>query len=292
MNTESPSWIVGLELSPRCSGALHFAGFLRGTLHVAVRGAHVSEMYLLGLPPGDGAGYVLAMRAEAERWLASLAAGTPGAPIDSTQILDAVDAVAGLDRAARGAAGLVIGRRVAGKHRYVRLGRVARRLLRSLPAPTIVVPPELGADAFAGPVLVATDLHERSVPAARFAAWFAAAAGRPLVCVHVDQRRWAPAPPEGEARWAALRRIHLENAEREALAWASLVCPGAEVVLDSGDPAERLIALAEQRGASLLVLGSQRLGPIERVFIASTASTVAAGAACAVAVVPPDARIA
>lgn len=291
MDTETPSWIVGLDLSPRSSGALRFAGFLRDRLHVHVRGAYVSEMYMLGLPPGDGAGYVLAMRAEAEQWLASLADGTPGAPIDTTQILDEVDAVAGLDRAARGAAGLVIGRRVAGKHRYVRLGRVARRLLRSLPAPTIVVPPELGADGFAGPVLLATDLHERSVPAARFAAWFAATAGRPLVCAYVDERRWAPAPPESEARWAAMRRIHLENAEREALAWASLVCPGAEVVCESGDPAERLTALAEQRGASLLVLGSQRLGPIDRVFIGSTASAVAAHATCAVAVVPPDARI-
>lgn len=287
MESETPSWIVGIELSPRSSGALQFARWLRETLHARVLGVYVSEMYMLGLPPSDGAAFVLAMRSEAEHWLGSLGAGAPGAAIDATQILDEVDAEAGLVKAARGAAGLIIGRRV-GKHRYIRLGRVARRLLRSLPAPVIVVPPELDAGGFAGPVLLATDLHEQSIPAARFAASFAAAAGRGLVCVHIGQPRWDSVSPEAEPRWAELRRIYRENTEREAHAWAARVCPGAEVMLEYGDPAERLAAVAELRRASLLVLGSQRLGLVGRIFIGSAASTVAATAGCAVAVVPPD----
>ena len=91
MESETPSWVVGIELSPRSKGALQFARWLRETLHARVLGVYVSEMYMLGVPPSDATAFLLAMRSEAEHWLASLGAGAPGAAIDATQILDEVE---------------------------------------------------------------------------------------------------------------------------------------------------------------------------------------------------------
>ena len=55
-----------------------------------------------------------------------------------------------------------------------------------------------------------------------------------------------------------------------------------------GDVAACLGELAEQQRAPLIVVGSRKLGPLTRLFVASVASELAATARCAVAVVPPD----
>ena len=54
---------------------------------------------------------------------------------------------------------------------------------------------------------------------------------------------------------------------------------------------ERLPAIAARLQASLMVVGSGRPGLVERIFAGSVASGVAALAPCAVAVVPPDAKL-
>jgi len=285
MTTEQ-AWLLGLELSPRSSGALQFARWLRGTLGARVLGVHVSELWLAGLPPGDGAAFLFTARTEAERWLAGLEAGTPGSPVDETKIVDDIDAESALARAAQGVPGLVVGRRVAQQGALVRLGRVTRRLLRNAPAPVIVVPPELAIDAFRGPVVLASDFTDASVAAARFATSFARRLGRPLVCVHVGQPRWEEWYAGEEPRWQELRRAYRESTQEAARAWARAHCPGDELVVEYGDPQERLAAVAARLTACLLVVGSRRPGLLERFFVGSTSSAVAAIASCPVAVVP------
>jgi nucleotide-binding universal stress UspA family protein len=285
MTTEQ-AWLLGLELSPRSGGALQFGRWLRGTLGARVVGVYVSELWLAGLPPDDGAVFLLTARTEAERWLDGLEAGTPRSPVDATNIVDAVDAETGLARAAHGAPGLVVGRRVAGDGALVRLGRVTRRLLRGAPAPVIVVPPELAVDEFRGPVVLASDFTDASVAAARFAASFARRLGRPLVCVHVGQPRWEESFAQEEPRWEELRRAYRESVMKAAHVWASAHCPGDALVIEYGDPQERLAAVAARLQACLLVVGSRRPGLLERFFAGSTSSAVAATASCAVAVVP------
>lgn len=288
MTRETP-WILGLDLGARCSGALQFAQMLRARLHARVVGVFISETWQFALPPGEGAGLALSLRNEAGRWLAGLNAGTAGAAVDEAKIVDDVDAESGLAAAAHGAAGVVIGRRVVTPDTWARLGRVARRLLRRLPAPVIVVPPELALDEFTGPVLLATDLTHRSAAAARFAAELAAGLGRPLFCVHVGQPRWDGSYGLLEPRRDELRATYREATERATREWAARHCPGAELVFEYGDPVDRLAALAEHMRPSLLVVGSGRPDMVERFFVGSTASTLAAVARSAVAVVPPDA---
>jgi len=287
MTPETP-WLLGLDLGPRCSGARQFARLLREQLHMRVVGVFVSEMWQYALPPGEVTTVALSLRDEAERLLVSLNAGKPGAAVDATQIVDDIDAETGLTKAAREAAGVVIGRRVTTPNAWARLGRVARRLLRRLPAPVIVVPPELASDEFTGPVMLATDLSERSAAAARFAVAFARKLGRPLACVHVGQPRWDGSYGLLEPRRDELRATYREATERATREWATRHCPDATLTYEYGDPVERLTALARHTRPSLLVLGSGRLGMVDRIFTGSTASSVAAIAPCAVAVVPPD----
>lgn len=284
--TREPPWLLGLDLGPRCSGALQFARLLRERLHVRVVGVFVSEMWPLALPPGEGTALALSLRDEAGSSLATMPTADPGAAVDTTRIIDAVDAETGLSAAAREAAGVVLGRRVASTGAWTRLGRVARRLLRRLPAPVIIVPPELANDEFAGPVMLATDITDFSAAAARFAVAFARELGRPLVCVHVGQPRWDGSYGLLEPRRDELRATYREATERATRDWATRHCPDAELTHEYGDPVERLVALAEHVRPSLLVLGTGRPGMVERIFTGSTASTVAAAAPCAVAVVP------
>lgn len=288
--TSKSHWLIGLESSPRCSGALQFARWLRETLHTRVHGLYVSEMWRYGVPPGDGAALLMAMRGETERWLASLPTGVAGAAVDETRIVDEIDAENGLARAGREAVGILVGRRIASERSWGRLGRVARRLLRELPAPVIVVPPELAAASFGGPVILATDLGDASLTAARFAAWFARKVDRPLICVHVGEPRWDGLFDEEEPGWAELRDAYRSTTERAARAWVAEELPAAELVVEYGDPTERLPAVAVRRQASLLVVGSGRPGLVQRIFVGSVASAVAAFAPCAVAVVPPEAE--
>lgn len=287
--TTEPRWLIGLELSPRCGGALQFARFLRRTIHARVGGVYVQELWLTGVPPGEAAAYAFRLRAEAEKWLDTLAAGAPEAAVDATEILDQIDAETGLASIGRGAAGILVGRRVASERGWSHLGRVARRLLRSLPAPVIVVPPELASDAFAGPVVFASDLTAASVGAARFATALARALDRRLVCVHMGEPRWSESFDYTKTRWQELRRQYREATDQAALAWVTEHCAGAELVIEYGTPVDQLPAVAARLEACLLVVGSKRLGLVERIFTGSTASAVAATATCAVAVVPPDA---
>lgn len=280
------TWLLALEISPRSSGALQFARWLRGTLSLRVLGVYVHELWQSALMPGDDTACALAVRDETVRWIADLDPGQPGSPIDEARVVDEVDAESGLATAAHGAPALVVGRRVHRETPVVRLGRVTRRLLRKLPAPVIVVPPELAADAFRGPVMLASDLSESSVAAARFAASFAQRLGRPLVCVYVDRPVW-----DHDPRWADQRNGWKASTERAAREWARDHCPGNELVVEAGDPVEQLIAISARMDACLLVVGSGRPGLLERIFVGSTASAVAATASCAVAVVPADAVI-
>jgi nucleotide-binding universal stress UspA family protein len=283
-----PHWLVGIEPSARSSGAVHFARWLRRSLHVRVAGVYVTELWMLMLSEPGAAQFLATARASAESWLATMKAGSDDAAFDTVESAEAMDPEGELCARGQGALGIVVGRHPTRERGWIRLGRVTRRLLRNLPAPVVVAPPELTADDFAGPVIVATDLRPASVGAARFAVAFARQAQRPLVCVHVAQPRWSE-DAELAPELLSLREAYRARSGRDARNWAADYCPDAQVVIGYGDPAEVLSAMARQRGASLLVLGSGRPGLIERIFVGSTASAVASAASCAVAIVPLDA---
>ena len=73
-----------------------------------------------------------------------------------------------------------------------------------------------------------------------------------------------PAPEELARRQLERARISLEGRQ-----------PETEYVVDVGDPAERLLEVAEQRGADLIVVGSRERGFLERLLGRSVDEAVA-----------------
>jgi nucleotide-binding universal stress UspA family protein len=191
-----------------------------------------------------------------------------------------------------GVKALIVGRRARrDDDPIVRLGQVARRILRRLPAPVIVVPPDYGQGddpgLGAGPVILGCDLSEHSVAAASFARDLAQRFGRELLVAHGTQ---SPDWGISYIPTATITRMH-EQAEESGRTkldeWmAAHQLSGVRRHVFIGDPARHLLELAHAEQAAVLVTGSRRLGPVERLFLASVGSEIAAGASCPVAVVP------
>jgi nucleotide-binding universal stress UspA family protein len=191
-----------------------------------------------------------------------------------------------------GVSALIVGRRAKrDDDPLVRLGEVTRRLLRRLPVPLIVVPPDFGdADdrGFGeGPIVVGVDLSDDCTPAVLFADVLATHLDRPLLLAYGTATfHWGVAyvPTGTMSRLQERARDAAADALRE---WAApLGLRNARQRVFMGDPAKHLLHIAAQEDAAVLVTGSRMLGPIERVFLASVSSEVAAGAGCPVAVVP------
>lgn len=284
-------WIVGLDLSARSHGALVFSAWMRRAESPAERpslvGVHVLESWAAHYLPVGREEYVRSVRSVAERHMAEV-----GGVFDDVEVVEAARAEDGLAGAAQRGDAVVIGRSAAREsHAFVRLGRVARRVLRQLPAPVFVVPPDLSPSALSGPIMLAVDLGESSAAAIEAAVRLARAHARPLVLAHAGEPRHADLLDELDPRWAAARELFRGGVEREFAAWAEAKGLGSlRRVLEFGAPPETLARIAAQEQAAVVVVGSRRLSTAERIFTTSTASALAGLCTCPVAVVPPRER--
>jgi nucleotide-binding universal stress UspA family protein len=97
-----------------------------------------------------------------------------------------------------------------------------------------------------------------------------------------------PAPELTEAPQAreALRQEHREHV-RVLFAADGVPVEFADVV---GHPADELVALAEQHGADLIVVGTHEPGFLERLLAGSVSQDVARRAHCDVLIVHPEAE--
>jgi nucleotide-binding universal stress UspA family protein len=296
------TWIVALDLQPSSHGAVRFASWvaLGGdrpldsleepielvALHVIER-EQLAPIFRLQSPEEVGRRAREALQRELDEAAIReiFAREEVGLGLRAHEVLE--------HHARRdGAAAIVIGRQLAKSgHVGVRLGTNARRLLRALPIPVIVVPELHATRGFGdGPVLVATDLGDDAVAAARFARTMARRIGREVVAVHavpqLDPLLRAYLP---EGSWRELVEQEHSRATAELRRWLEqhgLGGVGTEVVV--GDIVEGLTAVAERTHAPLLVMGSRRLPTLTRAFVGSTAALLAAQLPLPVAVVPPD----
>ncbi len=185
---------------------------------------------------------------------------------------------------------VVIGRRSPrGGRGWVRLGRVARRLLRSLPGPVAVVPPDYrGPPNASGPVILATSLDSDSAGAVTLSNQLARRWGRPLLAVHVLPTELTPPgylPAEAKL---TLDAAHRRDAKVHLTLWLRRhELPSIESTICSGDVVEQLTSLAIERNAAALVVGSRRLSLRERLFRSSIGSDLAGTATVPVIVAPP-----
>lgn len=278
-------FVFGIDLTYKSHGALAFATWLRSTLTP-------EDVEAVHMIPGRGdsaaANDERTQRAQAVL-LERLGAGGYAETFARVQVREAAEVVQGLAQVESFARALVLGRRSrSGERALVHLGPVARRLLRDLPLPTIVVPPELKPAALGGPIVLATDLEAHSESAACFAEQLARECRCGLIVVHVAEVHYNEYVDEADSGWLARCEQSSEEAAANLDRWAGAhgldTCRRIGLC---GSPVELLLELVEREHASLLVLGSRRLTTTARIFTTSTASTMAAYAACPVAVVPP-----
>lgn len=137
-------------------------------------------------------------------------------------------------------------------------------------------------------VVVGVDGSEHGDTAARYGAVEADRLGVPLDLVHVMPAAIPLAPEHepvlSEASLQSYATEILDRARKGALEFR----PDVEVRthLRSGSRAQELVACAER--ATLLVLGNRSPKAFDRIWTGGTVTAVAAGAACAVVVVPAE----
>ncbi|MEX1369471.1 MAG: universal stress protein [Nannocystaceae bacterium] len=284
-------WIVGLDLRPRSQGAIKTARWLHEHRTAQARnrffGVHVVPL----TPRVSARDDEMDELCERARTKAEGAVGESG----SAAAFDRIEAVPGTPVQTLGAAttyydvdGLIIGRhgpREGGT--VVRLGTVARQLLRGLPAAVMVVPPDHDPESHPqGPVLVATDLAPDAAAAGRFGLRLAQDLGVDLLLVHV------PETGQLAAQLGAVPHSPIVQDPRAFEEWVeNYGLGGARTETSPGDPVEQTLKLAQAHDASIIVCGSRRLSLADRVFQASTGSTLAAYARRPVVVVPPESMV-
>jgi nucleotide-binding universal stress UspA family protein len=285
-------WVVGIDQRAHSHGAINFAAWLRAhdrTGAVTLDALHVVESRLLRLPEAPAAAAVIG-RAEQ----ATIAALTARKAVDAFAHVDAIegeDVVETLAAAGALAAttGIIVGRRLGDSDSgLVRLGKVARRLLRRLDSPVCVVPPDLErAHLGAGPVICAVTLDERGLAAADFAESLGSAIGREVVLVHVVDG----GDPIGleylpELTWTDMHTREREIGEGELQAWRDQAKLGSRTLLRQGQTVEQLVRAARELDGCMLVCGSRQLSVAERIWSSSVGSALAAAAHLPVIVVP------
>jgi nucleotide-binding universal stress UspA family protein len=148
---------------------------------------------------------------------------------------------------------------------------------------------------FSRRILLATDGSEEAELATRAAVELANCTGSELHVVHVKVLPITPSYPE-VLDW----REDLERADREA---QELLDEQVKMVEDAGgtvagvhsreeQPAEEIVALAEELGAYVIVVGSRHRGRIRRALAGSVSDWVVRHARCSVLVVGAGARVA
>ena len=286
---------VGLDLVEGNVGPLNFAAWLAGLVSegAQVTGAHVVEPWSgFGLVPADlDVDWQGLAQARAEAAMSS--AGLEGEAHSVQIALDEAPELFLSDAIEQSKADLLVIGRLArrGQDRLVRLGSVARRLLRALPGPLAVVPPDLPAGGVgAGPIVVAIDGKEDSLPAYRWAHGLAHRAQRELLLVHVVPmpEGWGIGVANKEVLAKVVRELEIEG-RRKLEAWTRAHGVfGHEAVIAHGNVVSELHEIATDRDAACIVLGSRRLGALGRWFSGSTGTDLAAASVAPVVVVPPE----
>lgn len=293
MTRTTRKWIVGLGLGPHDHGPILFGKWLAEHGGDQLVGVHVLEEAHLQAAlryhhlPELEANAMNAVRAvvEANGATASFAVVEVIEGRNSEETLTAAAAYRRCD-------GIIVGRH-AGRdgHPVVRLGRIARRLLRATPTSLVIVPPDFDPTAVGkGPVVLACGLDEDGTGATEFARHFANQFGRPLELVHVaaspehHSAQYAP-----EATLAKIRADSQGHAEDQLAQWAEVHrLEDATRVVRLGGTVDQLAAHARERDALMIITGSRRLSGFERLFLASAGTELASHAVCPIVVIPPS----
>lgn len=150
-------------------------------------------------------------------------------------------------------------------------------------------------------VMAAVDGSEGATAALKKAAAKALTDGAELVVLAVTPRGLLPRPLMDDLReFARVERLAGEEAEASSVVAEDILREAKATVDDcskavdpvylsrAGNPADEILACAEEHSAAALYLGSRGLGPLGTLFLGSVSNEVAHGAACPVVIVPKD----
>src|SRR5215204_7092884 len=188
-------------------------------------------------------------------------------------------------------AGLIeVGSRGRGRIRRLLMGSVSDAVVRHAHCPVLVV--RWKPVVFPAKVLLATDGSEEATLAAQSAADLAARTGSELHVVHVGETLGPgysgyAGYEEGVLPSAQedLERQAQEALEAQVGRIAVAEGPRAQSHLRMGRPDEEIVALGEEIGAELIVIGSRGLGGVRRALMGSVSDSVVRHAHCPVLVV-------
>jgi nucleotide-binding universal stress UspA family protein len=284
-------WVVGIDLRVDCQGPVSFARWL---------GEHASSESFVGMHVIEDRELPIANETAA----ASIAKASKNRACELLTSVDAMETI-GEPEIPRGksadqslsasletyeAHGLIIGRRAPqSEDRIVRLGRVARRLLRTLPGPIIITAPDLDATKLPpGPVVVGVSLGHDCEPAVREAARLAHAIGRKLVMFHTQVLPTGVGVDFLPALLDDLKRHFQKEVRPRVEEWTQgLKLEGARLEFGEGPVVAQLLGCASREQACMIVLGSRRLGRAERFFASGSGFDLASAAPVPVLIVPP-----
>jgi len=286
--------VVAVDGSAASQEALRWAGALAHRT-----GAELVAVHAVGLlevahdPAASPERWRAELRSRVEGWCRGLSGdGTTcrvelrdGSPLDVVPAL--VEEV--------GAGLVVVGSRGVGGTPERALGSTSLHLLRTARVPTLVVPDRPGRPAAVSDppnvrqVLVGVDGSELSLVALDLAADLAGALGAALTVAQVVESVEAfPLGPET----AAAAEGEEEAPDRAAAALEPVVAPVRErgltvqVRTAEGDPAPTLLAMADEVGADLVVVGTRGRGGPGELLLGSVARAVAGAAVRPTLVVP------
>ena len=139
-------------------------------------------------------------------------------------------------------------------------------------------------------IVCAVDESDAIDDVVRVAQALASALRGRLVLVHVAPPTEAPgvsAAPAGQER---LREEELADARALLEGVARRLDAGdAEQRAEVGSPADRIVAIADEEDAALVVIGSRGRGDVKSALLGSVSHGVASKATCPVVIVPPGA---
>jgi nucleotide-binding universal stress UspA family protein len=162
------------------------------------------------------------------------------------------------------------------------LGSVAEEICRTATCPVLSVGPQVtsvSADLSFKRILYPTDLSEESFAAAQYALSFALEYAAQLTVLHV-----VPGTMQASARLLAraFRDEVCGMIATEVRSWCEPDC-----LVESGDPAETILRIAEERKADLIVLGIRNPRALTIQRVGNAAYQVLAEAACPVLAARP-----
>jgi len=169
------------------------------------------------------------------------------------------------------------------------VGSIAEEVFRRVQRPVLILGPDCSQTELAPQkqferVLYATDLSAVSLTALQYASGISHDHEAQLIALYVE-----PDPKQGFSFDRAMAQQKLDDWLQDNIDGMSEALAGAHCIVDFGEPGTRIVELASQQQADLVVVGALGLGAISGLashFIGGTAYEIGCHSKCPVLIVP------